>query len=223
MSELLKLTRELVNRLPQRVDERGPIRMSDPEDEYYEHTAAQILSSLHQPNELWVFAVGSLIWNPRCDVVDRQKGLVKGWRRSFCLGPDMRFRGNPAAPGNMLSLDKGGECWGIAMKMAPKDLSASLINLLKQEPPCPPEWVEVETGNGKVPAIAFTAVTDFLLYQPEPPEKELADILARAVGHIGSMADYVLNTVTELEKAEIHDPHLWRMQELIAERLEKLP
>lgn len=223
MSEALKLTRELVNRLPQRVDERGPIRMSDPAEEYYDNTAAQILSKLHQPNELWVFAIGSLIWNPRCDVVDRKKGLVKGWRRSFCLGPDIRFRGNPAAPGNMLSLDRGGECWGIAMRMAPKDLSGSLISLLKQEPPCPPEWVEVETQMGKVPAIAFTAVTDFLLYQPEPPETELADTLAKAVGHVGSMADYVLNTVTELEKAGIHDPHIWRMQELIAKRLAKLP
>jgi glutathione-specific gamma-glutamylcyclotransferase len=29
--------------------------------------------------------------------------------------------------------------------------------------------------------------------------------------------------VTELEKAGVHDPHLWRMQELAADRLARLP
>ena len=37
------------------------------------------------------------------------------------------------------------------------------------------------------------------------------------------MADYLLNTITELEKAGMHDPHLWRLQELVAARLERLP
>lgn len=219
----MRLTRELVNRLPPRVDERGPILQDDADPDYYDKTATQILSALHQPNELWVFAIGSLIWNPRCEVVERQTGLVKGWHRSFCLGPDKRFRGNPAAPGCMLSLDKGGECWGVAMRMSPMGLSSSLVELMKLEPPVPPEWVDVRTDNGTIPAIAFTASEDFFLYQKEPPEEELADVLAKAVGHIGSMADYVLNAVTELENAGIHDPHLWRMQELIADRLEKLP
>ncbi|MEY8099750.1 hypothetical protein AB9F29_20490 [Falsihalocynthiibacter sp. S25ZX9] len=57
------------------------------------------------------------------------------------------------------------------------------------------------------------------MYQEEPPEDELARILATAVGYVGSMADYVLNTVTEREKAGIHAPHLGRIQAIIAERL----
>ncbi|MFT7253356.1 MAG: cation transport protein ChaC [Paracoccaceae bacterium] len=219
----LRLTRDLVNKLPSRVDERGPIRLSDPEPEYYDQTAAQILGRLQKPDELWVFAVGSLIWNPRMEVAERKTGLVKGWHRSFCLGPDLRYRGNPAAPGRMLSLEKGGECHGVALRMAPTDLAGSLVELLKVEPPLPPEWVEVETETGVIPAIAFTVCKDFLLYAPEPPEDELADILAGAVGHVGSMADYVLNTVFELEKVGIHDPHLWRIQDRIAERLERMP
>jgi cation transport protein ChaC len=36
------------------------------------------------------------------------------------------------------------------------------------------------------------------------------------------MADYLLNTVIHLEKAGIHDPHLWRLQDLVAARLERL-
>lgn len=224
MKRKIRLTRDLVNKLPERVDERGPDRLSEPDPEYYVCTAEDILSKLGPDDELWVFAIGSLIWNPRFDVAERRTAVAGGWKRSFCYGPETRFRGSPAAPGYMLSMDRGdGDCWGVALRMAPGDLTASLVNLLKQEPPFPPEWVELKTESGVVPAIAFTAFTDFFGYQPEPPDSELADILASAVGHVGSMADYLLNTIIQLEEAGIHDPHLWNLQELVAERLESMP
>lgn len=220
----LRLTRELVDRLPARVDERGPERLTPPDPDYYDRTAAEVVAELGPNDDLWVFAIGSLIWNPRFDVAERRAALARGWKRSFCYGPETRYRGNPSAPGYMLSMDRGeGECWGVALRMAPDDLAASLSELLKQEPPFPPEWIEVEAEGGHLRAIAFTAFRDFFGYQPEPRESELADILATAVGHFGSMADYLLNTVTQLEAAGIHDPHLWRLQQLVAQRLEKLP
>jgi cation transport protein ChaC len=37
------------------------------------------------------------------------------------------------------------------------------------------------------------------------------------------MADYLYNTITHLEAAGIHDRTLWRMQALVAERLERMP
>lgn len=217
-----RLTRDLVNRLPERVDKRGPIRVSDPPPEYFYDTAADILSNTQNPDELWVFAIGSLIWNPRCDVVERKSALVRGWRRSFCIGPDRRFRGNPDAPGLMLSLDRGGQCWGVAMRMNQDNLLENLVGLLQKEPPCPPEWVMTETNNGHIPAIAFTVSPDWELYHPEPPIEELADILATSVGHVGSMPDYLLNTINELENAGVHDQHLWQLQEMVADRLERL-
>ncbi|MCR9135160.1 MAG: gamma-glutamylcyclotransferase [Alphaproteobacteria bacterium] len=220
----LRLTRELVDRLPARVDERGPDQLFAPDPDYHERTARSVIEELGADNELWVFAIGSLIWNPRFEVVERRVASASGWKRSFCYGPETRYRGSPAAPGYMLSMDRGeGQCWGVALRMAPKEITAALTELLKQEPPFPPEWIEIETEDGPMQAIAFTAFRDFFGYQPEPPEHELADILASAVGHVGSMADYLLNTVTQLEAAGIHDPHLWRLQELVARRLEKLP
>ena len=106
--------------------------------------------------------------------------------------------------------------------MKPENVQKSLIELLKEEPPFPTEWVEAETENGKVSAIAFTAFREFVLYQSEPPAEEVADVLATSVGHFGSMADYLLNTVIKLEEAGIHDPHLWRLQDLVAARLERI-
>ena len=43
------------------------------------------------------------------------------------------------------------------------------------------------------------------------------------MGYVGSMAEYLLNTVEHLEANGIHDGKLWRMQEMVAERLEKMP
>lgn len=223
MTEPMRLTRALVDRLPPRCDERGPVVIDAPDPEFYARNATQILSQLGEPGVLWVFAAGSLIWNPRFEVAERRVALVEGWRRSFCLGPDRRFRGSPSAPGRMLSLDRGGQCPGVVLRMRADDQHAALVGLLEKEPPLPPQWVQAETSAGLVKAIAFTADPAFPLYVPEPPEDQLADILASSVGHIGTMADYLLNTITELEKAGVHDPHLWRLQALVAARLQRLP
>ena len=223
MTGPLRLTRALVDRLPPRTDERGPVRLEAPDPEYYARTAAQILSELELPGKLWVFAAGSLIWNPRFEVAERRAAHVFGWRRSFCHGPDRRYRGSPLAPGRMMSIDRSGECRGVALRMQPDGLLAALVGLLEKEPPLPPQWVRAETDVGPVMAIAFTADPTSVIYCGEPREAELADILASSVGYVGTMAEYLLNTVTELEKAGVHDPHLWRLQEMVAERLERLP
>ncbi len=222
MATPLRLTQALVDRLPKSVDEEGPIQASTPHPEFYKDTATQILAELERPDELWVFAIGSLIWNPRFEVAERRKALVRGWRRSFCMGPTKRFRGSPSAPGRMMSLDRGGECLGFAMRMVPENMHAVLTDLLSKEPPVPPVWVEAETEAGKVPAIAFAIHPGFSMYSPEPPLEELADVLASAVGTRGTMAEYLLNTVTLLHEAGLHDPHLWQLQEMVAARLEAL-
>lgn len=218
-----RLTRELVDRLPARVDERGPIRWPDPPDEYFRDTTARILSTVPSGGDLWVFAIGSLIWKPKFPVVEARPALVRGWHRAFCLGPDTRYRGNPAAPGLMMSLDRGGQCHGVALRMDPADPASSIEGLLRVEPPTPPRWVRARTAAGEVRGIAFTIDRSHPFYAGRLSEQELADLLARAVGHVGSMPEYILNTVAGLEAAGIHDRALWRMQALVAERLERLP
>jgi cation transport protein ChaC len=34
------------------------------------------------------------------------------------------------------------------------------------------------------------------------------------------MVEYLFNTITHLESFGIHDPHLWRLQELVADQIE---
>lgn len=223
MTRRLRLTRELVERLPDRVDAEGPVRWTPPSDNWHRETADRVLEDLPATGALWVFAVGSLIWNPRFPEVERRPALAHGWRRSFCLGPITRMRGNPDAPGLMLSLDRGGACRGVAIRMDPTNQADALEALLKTEPPTPPRWINLRTPEGPIRAIAFTCDRDHWSYCPDNSEEEIADALASAVGTIGSMADYLLNTVAQMESAGIHDGMLWRMQSLVAERLERLP
>ena len=68
MTEPLRLTRALMDRLPPRPDERGPVRMAEPDAGFYARTATTILSQLDHSGQLWVFAAGSLIGNPRFEV-----------------------------------------------------------------------------------------------------------------------------------------------------------
>lgn len=223
MTRPMRLTQDLVDRLPKSVDAEGPIREMNLPDDFHADQVAQILSALPEDGALWVFAAGSLIWNPRCPVVERRVARVVGWHRAFCFGPMLRKRGNPDAPGRMMSLDKGGSCDGIAMRLEPNGIADSLEALLKTEPPLPVAWVTAETGDGPIRAIAFVARPEFWAYQPEVSDADTADVLARSVGTEGTMAEYLLNTVEHLQDAGIHDPHLWRLQEMVAERLEKLP
>ena len=53
-------------------------------------------------------------------------------------------------------------------------------------------------------------------------DQEIAVWIASACGHIGPSAEYLLKTVAHCEELGIHDPHLWRMQALVAERLSRV-
>ncbi|HSE75795.1 MAG TPA: hypothetical protein VLB05_14855, partial [Dongiaceae bacterium] len=47
----------------------------------------------------------------------------------------------------------------------------------------------------------------------------VADHIANACGENGTSADYLLETVLKCEQLGIHDRFLWRLQELVAERM----
>ena len=49
--------------------------------------------------------------------------------------------------------------------------------------------------------------------------EDTATILARACGHWGSGAEYLMNTVAHLEALGIHDRYLWELQALVAEKI----
>ena len=81
-------------------------------------------------------------------------------------------------------------------------------------------WLRAETELGPVPALTFVANRATERYAGRLPDAELAGCIARASGHIGPSATYLLTTVTACEALGIHDRHLFAMQAGVAALLE---
>jgi len=107
----MALTADLVARVERIEPDPGP------EPGTAEHTDAEFdglveqLLSQYRPEALWVFAYGSLIWNPEFAPVEQRPAMAPGWHRSFCLKLT-RWRGTRELPALMLALDRGGSCNG---------------------------------------------------------------------------------------------------------------
>ena len=152
------------------------------------------------PNQqgVWLFAYGSLIWNPALDYTERRFARIHGWHRSFCLST-IAGRGTPEHPGLVLGLDRGGACTGAAFHIAEPYVAQELDLLWRREMlsgSYRPRWVPVR-GQGGIPfaqAIAFTIRREGPYYCPRMPQAEFVHRLATTAGALGSSKDYLLKT-----------------------------
>jgi cation transport protein ChaC len=196
-------------------------------DADYQQFVQDILAGSDGSGQVWVFAYGSLIWKPACEFVEIRTGLLRGWHRAFCLGWNTWFRGSKSNPGLMLALDRGGSCKGALYRLPPGQAEENIEKLCRREmsqkpSSFPPRWVTVATEHGPVRAFTFCIDRNSGRYVSGLSETQVAEVLARAVGSRGSMVEYLFNTVSHLEQLGIHDPHLWRLQEMVAERLDAM-
>ena len=76
----------------------------------------------------WVFAYGSLLWNPLFPVAEMRPGTLSGLHRRFCLW-SLASRGTRERPGLVLGLDRGGACCGVVMRL-PAMLAIDELHLL---------------------------------------------------------------------------------------------
>ncbi|TJV43469.1 MAG: gamma-glutamylcyclotransferase [Mesorhizobium sp.] len=219
----MALTADLVVRVERIEPDPGP------EPGTTEHTDAEFdelverLLAEHRPETLWVFAYGSLIWNPEFVPVEQRPAIAPGWHRSFCLKLT-RWRGTRQLPALMLALDRGGSCNGIVYRLPAEDHFGQLGQLMRREidanpPTNVPCWIKVKTKEGPLRALAFVAAPDGKAYAGRLPLEQVADTLARAAGHWGSSAQYLFRTVSKLEESGIRDRNLWRIQDLVARQI----
>lgn len=172
----------------------------------------------HRPERgsgAWVFAYGSLIWNPAIHTIERRFARIHGWHRSFCLST-LAGRGSPDLPGLVLGLDRGGTCAGAAFLVAEDVLEEELPILWRREMlsgSYKPRWVAVRDQTG-VPfghAIAFTIVREGHWYAGRLGEDEMIRRLSQAQGALGSSADYLFQTRDGLRSLGILDRRIERL------------
>ena len=160
--------------------------------------------------DLWVFAYGSLIWDPAVEVAEYRYGALPGWRRSFCMRLESG-RGTHERPGLMAALDAGGSCDGVVFRIPGNLVDRETTFMWRREmfsgAYCP-RFLEVATPQGPVEALVFVIERNNRRYCPDVDPEEAARVIAHAEGNLGPNFDYLDQLVRHLGDLGIKDAQM---------------
>lgn len=171
---------------------------------------AAVFTDFSSDEPLWIFAYGSLVWNPIFQVNEHRRARLHGFHRSFCMTSTIG-RGTMDRPGLMLALDRGGSVDGVALKMNPVARDEEIRMLWRREmlpKSYDATWVTVDTNEGPIKALAFVANPNVANYVGELPLSRAAAQIGEASGLLGSNLDYLHSTNRALRSHGIDDPYL---------------
>lgn len=172
--------------------------------------------------DLWIFGYGSLIWRPEFAFAEQRAASLKGYHRSLCLWSRIN-RGTPETPGLVFGLEQTGVCQGMVFKISAQSVEQTFDAVWKREMGTGaylPSWLNCETSQGIVKAMAFVIDRNGPAYVKQPPEDDLVEIICRAHGTYGSCFDYVTQTSESLKAAGICDEQLAALTERLRQRLQ---
>ena len=163
-------------------------------------------------DDLWVFAYGSLLWDPGFEPAEISRARLLGYRRSFCMW-SFHYRGSEEAPGLVLALDQeeGAVCDGLALRPRTDEAEAvqaairsrELVSDAYEERELP---LRLEDGR-EVLAMGFVVRRGHRQHAGVDAETQ-ARTIARARGARGPNIDYLANTAAQLRDLGITDPEI---------------
>lgn len=178
--------------------------------------------------EGWVFAYGSLMWDPGMPVAQTVRARLDGYARSFCLR-SMCHRGTPEVPGLVLGLEEmsGASCRGLAFHVAQNHWDSALGQLRERElvtGAYRETVLPVALSDGRrVEALAYVMRRGHPQHVVGLTPDAQAAIIARARGGRGNNADYLFNTVSHLDRLGMSDPDLGGLAARVRRLLESDP
>ena len=210
------------------VEARFPKPVDQPDPGTRELTDEQLAASLDRAlagfrgSTAWLFAYGSLLWDPDAETRHWCVAKVHGYHRRFCLW-QFGYRGTRERPNLMMALEPGGACTGIVHRITGPELRDRLWDFWDREVRGNgylPRWITAQTANGRVPAIAFVMHRKNIeRYAGRLDDETVASYIAAACGPNGPGAEYLCRTVLALERLGIRDAMLWRLQGLVARNI----
>ena len=174
----------------------------------------------HADEDLWVFAYGSLMWQPGFDYLERAPARLIGLHRALCVYSFVH-RGTPEKPGLVLGLDRGGACRGIAYRVARAARSQTIAYLRAREQVTKvylEVWRDVLLAGEperRVRALVYVVDRGHPQYAGRLDLEQQLRHVRQGHGNSGANRDYVLATVSEIEAQGLRDAGL----HLLAERL----
>ncbi|HSS69099.1 MAG TPA: gamma-glutamylcyclotransferase [Casimicrobiaceae bacterium] len=197
------------------VDSRHPLT-----DEQLAASLGETLKRKPPDSDWWIFAYGSLLWNPLFPFEDARPATLAGRHRRFCLW-SLASRGTATQPGLVLGLDQGGSCQGVAYRLPARCAKDELALLWRREMVLGayrPLWVSVKYHAKPLTALAFVVDRGHRQYTGKLTLSEQAHVLASAAGAFGSSADYLEHARIALVTHGIIDPYLEKLAAMVARR-----
>ncbi|WP_366942730.1 gamma-glutamylcyclotransferase [uncultured Paracoccus sp.] len=158
----------------------------------------------------WVFAYGSLMWDPQVPVAESIIARLEDYSRSFCLR-SIQHRGTRELPGLVLGLDPcvGAQCSGVALRVEAAHWPDALAMIRHREmvtAAYEERAVPVTLADGRrVTALTYVMRRDHWQYAGDMSAPEQATIIAAAQGGRGANAEYLFNTVAHLDQLGLPD------------------
>jgi len=161
---------------------------------------------------LWVFAYGSLMWDPGFPHEAILPAEIDGYARAFCVR-SRGHRGTPEQPGLVVGLTPGGQCRGLLILAEERHKPSILDYLWRREMDLAdgyrPHQVSARLDDGRrIEALTFVADLAHEAYAGLLPIEEAARRIAAAHGQRGSNRDYLERTLAQLARLDIQDASL---------------
>lgn len=172
--------------------------------------------------DMWIFAYGSLMWDPALQIAEIRRGKLEGFQRRFCLKIEIG-RGSKEAPALMAGLDVGGECHGLVFRIPAEAADRETEILWMREmliEGYTPSFLPITTPQGPVEALAFLADRSSPRYLDLNTE-EAAGVIAQGKGPLGRNLDYLDNLAERLAVLGIEDEAFETLRSTIRYRQER--
>ena len=160
----------------------------------------------------WVFAYGSLMWNPGFAVRETQAARLHGFHRAFCIYSE-HYRGTPQRPGLILGLLAGGACRGLAHRLPVRNYHQVRRYLWAREIENDGVYVEqvrpIHLADGRtVPALVYLADRAHRQFAGKLPLAKALRLIRQGAGATGTNVDYLRNTLAHLRELGLRDKGL---------------
>ncbi|HED12714.1 MAG TPA: gamma-glutamylcyclotransferase [Gammaproteobacteria bacterium] len=163
---------------------------------------------------LWIFAYGSLMWNPGFTYAEKQTVRIYGHHRALCVW-SWHYRGSREQPGLVFGLDQGGSCVGKAFRIKAKDQKEVLQYLYAREMITQvyrPSLVTIHlVTEDEIQALTFVVDRRHPQYAGHLHHDILLQTIQRAHGSRGPNHEYVRNTLDHLKSIGYQDRQLQRL------------
>ncbi|GFE65267.1 gamma-glutamylcyclotransferase [Litoreibacter roseus] len=172
--------------------------------------------------QLWVFAYGSLLWDPGFEVAERQIAVLADHHRSFCMW-SIHHRGTVQDPGLVLALDRaqGTRCTGLALRVPAGNEDDTLAYLRERELISAAYTEEICAvtleGGPAVRAVTYVIDPGHVQYCGDLPLERQAQVIATSVGGRGPNHEYLSRTYSQLQALGIDDPDMAWLERRVAE------